>query len=326
MIMTQDQQSFQTLCEAALHQFLPAQWTDYYPVMAAWLTHDDATIRSRAVERLAMSVFAAEPSYVRGQETSDTALLNRCAWLIDTIEQAHRLHADTIPAFLACLRYHGHSDPFRSALSSWLDGLLHTPRIGVDVGMVEGTLLLLERIDTPWLQRAPRWLSKLDHVSDYVRACAAYQLGATCDDGEDTDPTYGELLDLIGRKEIERSGIAGPFWSSRYLGWTDDETMTLWLLDLLERRTGAAPNKMPFNDIDFYLHEMCSRSPDLVRRMIHGGHLDLALMTATEEQAPVAGMEPVLRELAMSHETTIATAAKLHLARLYADPIVPSSP
>jgi hypothetical protein len=51
---------------------------------------------------------------------------------------------------------------------------------------------------------------------------------------------------------------------------------------------------MPANDIDFYVHELCSLSRDLMWRMMRGGHIELALMTATEMLERVEGVEPVI--------------------------------
>jgi len=45
------------------------------------------------------------------------------------------------------------------------------------------------------------------------RACAAKRLGDWCD--ETTTPTAPSLFDLVGAKDIQRPGIAGPFWSGR---------------------------------------------------------------------------------------------------------------
>ena len=68
-------------------------------------------------------------------------------------------------------------------------------------------------------------------------------------------------------------------------------------MNLLERRRGPLPADMPFNDIEFYLHELCRHSPAHVRRMIDGGFLELALMTATEDPDYHTIMVPLIQEL-----------------------------
>jgi hypothetical protein len=295
--------------------FTPAQWDTYYPVLTPWLRHDDAEIRSHAMERLCTAVLWAKPSAVPYKDRDEAHSLARLAWLLGAIEAAHGASPDIIPLFLANLRYGGDREPFRAPLQAWLNDLLARPRIGVDRDILEGTLVLLEPIDDNWSRQAGRWISLLDHRSDYIRGCASRRLGGICDD-DGVDPTEEELLAMITAKELERPGIAGPFWSENSLApnW---EKYTLWMLDLLERRQGEAPANMPFTDIDFYLHELCCHSPELVRRMMVGGFLELAAMTATEEIHPVPGMEPVLRELACCSHARVAASAARHLERVY---------
>ena len=92
------------------------------------------------------------------------------------------------------------------------------------------------------------------------------------------------------------------------------------MMDLLERRQGPIPthDEMPFNDIAFYLHELCSTSPEMMQRMIDGGFIDLAFMTATEERRAVDGVKPILEQLARIDDPQIAAAAAYHLRAHYA--------
>jgi hypothetical protein len=88
-------------------------------------------------------------------------------------------------------------------------------------------------------------------------------------------------------------------------------------MDILERRNGPEPEDMPFNGIDFYLHEICDHSPDTVLRMIRRGHVNLAIETATETLGTVPGMAPVLRQLADHADQRIRNRAQSHLAHYY---------
>jgi hypothetical protein len=157
------------------------------------------------------------------------------------------------------------------------------------------------------------FVALLDHPHDYVRACAARKIG-----GVVRGPESATRFALIGRKELERPGVAGPFWSEWH-GMADHVPIdpAEWMMDLLERRKGAPPADLPFNDIDFYLHELCDQSPETVERMIRGGHLRLAAMTATETRGVVPGMESVLRRLADRPEPDVAGSARFHLASFY---------
>jgi hypothetical protein len=314
--MTQrENQDFWDLRDSAM-EFTPAQWDEHFRALAPWLVHDNAEIRSCTVERLTMAALWAEQSCVPFNERDDKKAIARLAWLLDEIETAHATHADVIPFVLGELRYKGDSEPFRTPLQTWLGDFLAHPRSGVRPDIVEGTLLLLEpRDDNEWPRLAARWIALLDHPSGYVRACAARCLGESCYD-ELVDPTDTELLAIITAKELERPGVAGPFWSFDSSS-PEPEHVALWMLDLLERRHGEPPHDMAFNDIAFHLHELCGHSPELVLRMMAHGFDELAAMTATEETTPVEGMEPVLAQLCLSHNRRVAGAAAWHLHHVY---------
>jgi hypothetical protein len=177
------------------------------------------------------------------------------------------------------------------------------------------------------------WIALLDAPSPYLRGVAAYLLGQSVDDDELDEavvakagalplPTTRALRKLIGEKEIHRPGIAGPFYAPSHQADPDNEaysdTSALWMLDLLERRQGRVPsfNDMPFNDIDFYLHELCCDQPDMMRRVLNGGFTDLALMTATETWGKVDVVEPILEVLARDTNAQIAGAARASCAIL----------
>jgi hypothetical protein len=126
------------------------------------------------------------------------------------------------------------------------------------------------------------------------------------------------MFELIGEKEIIRPGIAGAYWSE----WSFCREHVpidpiAWMMDILSRRSGPEPDGLPFNGIDFHLHELCGTSPDMVTRMLRLGHPELAIQTATEMLEAVPGMEPVLRELAENAAPGIRHKAQFHLAHYY---------
>lgn len=298
------------------------QWAAYYLRMVPWLYHGDAQIRASAVERLAMAVLRAEYAMpYRGGPASGPSTVpaaDRLAWLLNELHTAHGAHSDVLPAFLSDLRFHGDDEPFRLPLLSWLDAIARQRPEGVDAGVIEGTKLLLSGAGDDALNATlSKWIGLLDHKSDYVRGCAARQLGAFSQ--ADTIPSTNALFDLIGAKEIQRPGIAGPFWPYSF----DDSKLiksALWMLDLLERRHGSAPLNMPFNDIEFHLHELCCASPDWMQRMLRGGFVELALETATEIRGRVDGVQPILEKLATDGNLTIAARAEGHLTAYYRSP------
>lgn len=300
--------------------FSAQQWEAYYPALAKWLVHSNHEIRDCTIERLCTAVFWAEHSAVRPAERSEQAQLARLAWMLKLVASAQLVHADTLTQFLKHLRFSGRSQPYTTALLDWLDKLAAQLPAGVDAGLVQGIRLLHEPPDGEWSVRAAKWLSLLDDPSDPVRSCAAYRLGGDYDE-DNCNPTDDEVIAIVSAKEIERPGLAGPLWSERHMGdWP--AYINLWMLDLLERRKGSAPANALFNDINFYLHELCSNSPDQVLRMMRGNFMELALMTATEHDAPIPGMQPVLQALADCADKRVAGGARAHLARVYKVPSV----
>jgi hypothetical protein len=103
-------------------------------------------------------------------------------------------------------------------------------------------------------------------------------------------------------------------------GVTQDEVVA-WMFALLLDRVGEPSPAMRMNDIAFHLHELCSKSPSYVTRMLDAGHAELALMTATEEWGAVPGMADPLHQLAKHANPLVADAAAAHLQRFYADSV-----
>jgi hypothetical protein len=309
-------QSFRALEQISLTDLRGDSWDGYYAATAPWLGCADADIRERAINRLFTAVLWSEPQAARDEQRTASGLPNdtgaRIAWLLATLETAHKRHADIIPFSLDHLRFQGGTpdDP----VTRWLERLRLSPPPAVDPAMIEGTLLLRQPLDEDDPADVARVVALLDHPSDYLRACAARTLSAM--DGEALDATT--MFALIHDKEIARPGIAGPYWSEwQFCREHVPIDPIEWMMDILERRSGPEPDDMPFNGIDFYLHEICDRSPETVQRMIRGGHVQIAIETATETPGTVHGMEPVLRTLADNPDVHVRSRAQSHLAHYY---------
>jgi hypothetical protein len=308
---------FWTLRGISLTDLSQEEWDGYYKRMQPWLLHDDVTIREAALERLTMAVFRAEARLTvpyRHTLADAQRALERMLWLLSTVQEVHAKYHDMLPALLDDLRYHGDDAPFNQALVGWLRMLEREPPVGVDPHQALGIRLLVQPYED-WPSKASELMGYLDHVSHYTRACAAHRLGDTLPD-DDEIPSDAELIAHVVSLELKRPGVLGPFWSPRY-DFDNRQADALWLLDILERRQGGAPANLPFNDIDFYLHELCAMEPTLVRRMMANGMEELAAMTATEMHESVPGMDSVLRELSSSTNVHVARAANAHLLRHY---------
>jgi hypothetical protein len=309
--------TFKDLRALHLHELDEAAWREYYPAMAAFLTDADPATRSSAVERLSMAVFSAEQSAERqarkegrGWEFNQES---RFAWFRREIETAHTRFDDIIPAFLKGLSVRGDDWILMVPLRAWLSAMLDAPPPGVAADKVEAALLRTRSFDEDSLEDKAHLIALLDHPSNAVRACAAHHLSDFAVDDL-------SLFDLIKQKELVRPGIAGPFWTEFHF---DSQYRPIdpipWMMDILEQRSGEEPSldDMGYNGIDFYLHEVCDGSPETIRRMIDGGHMELAVETACEMHCIMPGMEPILIELGHHADPEIARRARLQLAMYY---------
>ena len=314
-----DDAKFEDLRRDLFDYFTNAEWDAYYSRMAPYMESADPDIRRGALARLCMAVMSAEPSTFwrrkpRGPVPPAHAV-KRLAWLTGLVSQAQLKFPETGPAFLGRLRYHGDDEPFRGPLREWLHGWLTNTPQGVSADQVRGTLVLLGDCGASFEEAAPRWLELLDDPSDYVRACAARMLGQHC--RPETEPSTGNLYEIIRAKEIARPGIAGPFWPGPQYEDNGDPDPLPWMMEILEKRQGAEPEDLPFNGIDFHLHELCGGDIPAIERMIELGHKALALEAATEEPRVVDGMKEILMRLGGDPDPAYAQRAWWWLAFHY---------
>jgi hypothetical protein len=325
---------FWDLRNAPLHLYGPEEWKTYDPAMAAWLMHSDVEIRRYAIERLCMATLHWDYEQSDRAAQKNQIVAARVDNLLGALAKAHRQWPDVIPEFLRNLRWHGDDQHIAPRLLRWIETFGAWPYPLADDGLIHGSKLLLARREPVTVDRMQDLIALLDAPSPYLRGVASYLLGQSVDDDKlDEDvavnagavplPTTPALRKLIGEKDIHRPGIAGPFYAPSHQADPDNEAYSdnsaLWMMDLLERRQGKVPNfnDMPFNDIDFYLHELCCDQPEMMQRMLNGGFTELALMTATEVWGEVDGVEPILEVLATDTNAQIAGAARAHLARYY---------
>lgn len=312
-----DENTAQSLLNAPLHIFQPEDWPSWYEGVSRLLEHDDAGMRAAAVERLSMAALWAEHFLPQSRSRTDDERRERAAWLTALVDRAGRSHADVTLCFLDALRHKGDDKPFSKAITPWLRGLLDRQPADVPRDRIEGAIVLVGGIE-PWDGLLP---PILDHPSAYVRACAAHWLGRT-GHGQDGDGLFDPrfIADLTAR-ELARPGIAGPYWSATGLTPSDFDGSGFdpvdWMLGIIERRNGPEPGDMPFNGIDFHIHELAAGNPQAIGRLIDAGRADLVIMTATEIRDAVPAMEPLLCKLADDPDPRIAVPAQVHLAHYH---------
>lgn len=134
-----------------------------------------------------------------------------------------------------------------------------------------------------------------------------------------------DILLRVASLPINRRAVAGGFMenfsfrSLREKPLMEGFDVEDWVLDVFAQVT-PEPYLPSAQSFWFHVHEAFCTDPAFVGRMIDAGHLWEALMTATEIQDRVDGMEPILKRLAACDEPSIATSAKLCLERHYTIP------
>ena len=164
----------------------------------------------------------------------------------------------------------------------------------------------------------------LDHVDDMVRAYAARALGNRyCDSEMQPSQPLSEFVTLLTTKEIERPGIAGPFFSVVRLrdGGLRPERAGVsvedWFCTILAERRYPRTG-----------HPAVQQRDRLLRPRVFGGRAGyvrdssrwdtaLALEAATEIDHRVEDMEPILVELGDSADAEICRRASWHLSYHY---------
>jgi len=177
----------------------------------------------------------------------------------------------------------------------------------------------------PWESAGESLLGCLDHADDMVRAYAARALGQRyLDHDVELAPPLRDVVAMLTAREIERPGVAGPFFSNWYgFGIEDFEQhggveVDDWFCTILARRKHVEPNTLPCsNGIDFFAHEVFGGRPGYVRRLLDMGHEELAIQAATEVDERIDSMEPLLVELGDRADAEVCRLAAWQLASHY---------
>jgi hypothetical protein len=135
-------------------------------------------------------------------------------------------------------------------------------------------------------------------------------------------PTNDEMLEQIMKWEIERPGIAGPFWSQFDFSYNADDhdnktDIEQWMLTMIAQRKGEEPNLECYNGIDFHAHEVLSGNPTAIRKLIELGAEEIAAMAATEIDEPIDAMREILIDLGFSKNEMVRRICCWHLAYNY---------
>jgi hypothetical protein len=214
---------------------------------------------------------------------------------------------------------------FRTSFLDWTDSFQPPPDAAGE--WAEAALTIRVRLGAfgdDWKSASPHLTDLLDHSSIQVRACAAVALGELITGDSIEHAGLGELLRDIHDKEIERPGIAGPFYGviCYHLDEFPGDGQALiksWMLSILESRKVPEPPFLGFhfNGIDFHAHELFAGDPDGIRELMRVGRTDIAVAAAGDTNGLVEGMEDVLIELGNSNDAEVCRCASWHLTYHY---------
>lgn len=160
----------------------------------------------------------------------------------------------------------------------------------------------------------------IDSYNDHVRAAAAGAIARLQVEDVAGMPSFTKLMKQVGAWEIERPGVAGPFWSESELVCRGDctrEQVIEWILTILEQRKGDEPCISAYDSIDFHAHKELAGSPPAIRRLMRCGREDIAAMAAADASRPIEGMRAILEEIAGSTNHLNSRICSWSLAYIY---------
>lgn len=298
------------------------QWDRLFAVLVRLLASPDANLLGLA-DHYARIVMGAEYGPPYDDHTAEERALSaarRTAQLLPAL--APRVRAGNV-SLLRFVDDLVHVEDLadlgpQDVVREWIAGLATDP--------AQGLAARIAYLDAraPWAGEGESLGECLDHPSDGVRAYAARSLGRRYAAEEEGLAPLPEFVASLTAKEIERPGIAGPFFSN----WYDDSLGDFasragvevedWFCTILSQRKSPEPNTLPCsNGIDFFAHEIFGGRGGYVRRLIDMGQVDLAVQAATEVDEPIEEMEPLLVELADHTEAEVCRLASWQLASTY---------
>ncbi|MDC0831877.1 hypothetical protein AY599_02245 [Leptolyngbya valderiana BDU 20041] len=268
--------------------------------------------------------------------------------IFQAITEASQNKPEIFDRFCSRFQFLGRDEPFRQLVLEWLDRLESSEDCKTPTPEnIYATQIFFGIYDLPWSTVGETLLELLDRDHLNIRACAAHQIAKFYSnflklengyryfsDREKNKynsdffsglPPFEEMMETMRRKEIERPGIAGAFWS--IISWIDRDLEDYisnrldpnkWLLDILENSPEPEPYLPYFPcNLAFDAHERFSDNANAIRRLINMGRLELALFAATDRNYKIPEIQPLLVELGSANESEVVRLASWHLAYYY---------
>ncbi len=299
------------------------EWSDIFNLLVAAIKHEPPDILGFAVETAAQALWAEKMQAYRQKDFKPGLPEQRLPGILKAIA----LRGEQIPLIIEAFCYHtqimAEDKPYRSLILQWLDELEHGKKTKIGATSLLTAKIILKVFGHTWSKAKDSLLSFLDHDDLMVRAYAADQIGQFYAEDESMPP-LDSMMDMVKQKDIERPGIAGPFWGAICFDFENIKKElnpeiypVEWMFDILKQRKSAEPELRHFNGIDFYAHELFAGSARLIQRLIDLHRTDIAIAAATEWRDKIEALEPILVKLGYNNDQEIVRQASWHLAYHY---------
>ena len=310
--------------QTEFHTVAGDEWDAVFDKLLILLGADSPEIVDAALERAATAIWAEK--YIPNHDPTARRDMSRIRLIAVFARLEQR--ADVVGRMLGFASHAGSmadDDEFRTCFLEWVDSFQPpTEAVGEWDDAALTIRMELGIFGDDWKSASPHLTDFLDHSSLRVRACAAAALGELMTGEPVEHARLGELLRDIHDREIERPGIAGPFYGGicdhlEELPGDGRASVKAWMLSIIENRKAPEPQipGIRFIGIDFHAHELFADDPDGVRELIRIGRADIAVAAAGDKNEIIDGMKEVLIELGNSDDEEVCRLASWHLAYKY---------
>ncbi|MEP0856792.1 hypothetical protein [Trichocoleus sp. DQ-U1] len=311
-----------------LFKFTLEEWNRIFARFTEFLGHQNEKIRELAVEKIVAAIWSESSQKYRQDNFVPEAIAQRIAPILSAIAYQENQTPGLVEDFCYNAQRLPRYDNYHELILQWLNDLAENKQC--ESLSAETILTCQIRFDfygCIWKEAQLNLLAALDHPHPSVRASAAQKIGEFYKDGDPDMPPINEIMQLIKDKEIERPGIAGPFfWPISFdfqniqQSYETQIDVCQWILDILENRKSSAPNlklKHFGVSIDFQAHQFLCHNPSHIQHLIKIGRFDIAVAAATEWQGKIEALESILIDLGNTNDPETVRLASWHLAYYY---------
>lgn len=312
------------IMQTEFHKVSGKEWDTVFESLLELLGANDPEIVDAALERTATAIWAEK--YIPNQDPATGRDMSRIrlAAVLARLEQRADV-VDRVLGFASRAGSMADDDEFQTDFLKWVDSFQPPPDAAGEWDNATLTIRMkLGAFGDDWETASPHLTDLLDHSALQVRAGAAAALGELITDETIEHARLGELMRDIHDREIERPGLAGPFYGAichqlDELPGSGRALVKAWMLSILENRKAPEPPLPGFHfiGIDFHAHELFAEDPAGVRELIRIGRIDIAVAAAGDRNEIISGMRDVLIELGNSDDAEVCRLASWHLAYNY---------